>query len=65
MKTKNKELKGERQRLLYMMIRAEERERQFNMLMSCLPKDAENLATLTPEQALKLITKFISLRPWS
>ena len=43
----------------------EERERQYKLLMSCLPKDAENLSTLTPYQALRLIQCFLKKNPWN
>jgi len=43
----------------------EEQERQYNLLMSCLPKDAENLSTLTNDQAKRLIDCFIKKNPWS
>ena len=45
-------------------VRRAEKERQYELLMSCLPKDAENLSTLTPDQALRLIKKFINKNPW-
>jgi hypothetical protein len=43
----------------------EERERQFDLIMKCLPSDAENLSTLTPDQAMRLIRSFISNNPWN
>ena len=41
-----------------------EKERQYELLMSCLPKDAENLSTLTSDQAKRLINCFIKKNPW-
>jgi len=42
----------------------EEKERQYDMMMKCLPSDAENLSTLTPDQAFRLIKCFIKKNPW-
>ncbi|MDD3267667.1 MAG: hypothetical protein PHC75_10880 [Burkholderiales bacterium] len=36
----------------------------FNDLMMSLPSDAENLSTLTPDQALKTIRTFMDKRPF-
>lgn len=46
-------------------VKQNERERQYDLLMSCLPKNAENLSTLTPDQALQLIKCFIIKQPWN
>ena len=43
----------------------EEREWQYGLMMDSLPKDAENLSTLTESQALKLIQDFIRKHPWN
>jgi hypothetical protein len=37
---------------------------QWEMMMECLPKDAENLSTLIPDQALRLMKCFIAKQPW-
>jgi hypothetical protein len=47
------------------LSRKEERERQFDLIMRSLPTDAENLSTLTPDQAIRLIRSFISKNPWN
>ena len=44
--------------------KAKERERQYELLMSCLPEDAENLSTLTDNQAKRLIDCFLKKSPW-
>uniref|UniRef100_A0A6H1ZFW0 Uncharacterized protein n=1 Tax=viral metagenome TaxID=1070528 RepID=A0A6H1ZFW0_9ZZZZ len=43
---------------------AKERKRQYELLMSCLPEDAENLSTLTDDQAKRLIDCFLKKSPW-
>lgn len=45
--------------------RREEKERQYSLLMDCLPKDAENLSSLTPDQAKRLIDSFLKKNPWN
>jgi hypothetical protein len=42
-----------------------ERKRQYDLLMGCLPEDAENLSTLTDDQAGRLIRCFIKKNPWN
>lgn len=34
------------------------------LMMKCLPKDAENLSSLTDDQAKRLIDKFLKSNPW-
>lgn len=36
------------------------KELVFNTLIESLPEDAENLSTLTPDQALQLLKTFMS-----
>jgi len=45
--------------------REEERDRQFGLMMESIPSDAENLSTLTLDQAFRLIKSFISKKPWN
>jgi len=45
--------------------REEERERQYCLMMESIPSDAENLSTLTLDQAFRLIKSFISKKPWN
>ena len=45
--------------------RREERERQWKLMMECLPSDAENLSLLTPDQAQRLIKCFIKNKKYS
>jgi hypothetical protein len=45
--------------------REEEKERQYDLIMESLPKDAENLSTLTPDQSLSLIKSFLNKKPWN
>ena len=40
-------------------------EKQYELLISCLPEDAENLSTLTSDQAQRLIKCFIKKNPWN
>jgi hypothetical protein len=40
-------------------------EHQYDMMMKCLPSDAENLSTLTPDQAFRLMRCFIKSNPWN
>ena len=35
------------------------RRRIWELLMECLPKDAENLSLLTPDQKIRLFDKFM------
>jgi hypothetical protein len=46
-------------------VREEEKERQWELMMECLPSNAENLSTLTPYQAYKLINCFLGKNPWN
>lgn len=41
-----------------------ESDRIYNLTMSCLPKDAENLSTLTDDQAGRLMRCFLKKNPW-
>ena len=45
--------------------RKKEREMQYELLMSCLPEDAENLSTLTDDQAGRLVKCFLKKHPWN
>ena len=40
-------------------------EKQYELLISCLPEDAENLSTITLNQAQRLIKCFIKKNPWN
>jgi hypothetical protein len=34
-------------------------DKVWKLLMDCLPSDAENLSTLTPDQKIRLLNKFL------
>ena len=48
----------------FRQIIEDERERNWELMMDCLPKDAENLSTLTDDQAGRLIREFLKKKPW-
>ena len=41
------------------VARKEERERVFDVLMSCMPETAENISTIMPEDARKMLQDFV------
>lgn len=60
-----KELLSSTSLLTEKRVREEERERQYDLMMRSLPSDAENLSTLTPDQAYRLIKSFLEKKPWA
>lgn len=38
----------------------QEKEECFDTLMSCIPKTAENISTITPEDARKMLQDFVN-----